>query len=288
MSAVYKQVWQFGDVNGATFSETHYITSENASAAANMDTELVTARLNMLDVLFTLQRIRSTNINGSRDTGNRQYGLKGLDHRLEADIASYPASTAAVMTLTGATGGSRRWWIRGLNEDQIYRADDSGEAIMSKKFTGWLIKFVGLAASRGMGLRRLTPTPNTPENYRPIVGIAPDTSGQRTVLTLASSPGWPSPQEIIIYKVNQKDYAGLNGKFMAVTTVDRAVTINYKCPPLPASPVISGTARKAEYAGVSVYAANGVGLHHFGDHQTRSPLFGSRGAKRAARLRTRS
>jgi hypothetical protein len=77
----------------------------------------------------------------------------------------------------------------------------------------------------------------------------------------------------------------LNGRYTVLANPGPTLTINYTTPLNAKIPVLTGFIKAAAFDATHLVDPTRSGFDHMGTRTSRSPLFGSRGAKRAGRIR---
>lgn len=283
--STYRIVWTFAENNGAGFNEVYYCDGSSPASVLSITQGLLFARLAMLHQLNTFVSARSSDVSNSRQTSIRRYNLGGT---VFGNKGPLPVGSAAVLALAGTTAGSRKLWLRGIPYGWYIRNGTTGIDQPPADFLAALTEFSTQLKANGFGLRLLTPAAQTGafSNQRIISVDGTLVPGQATV-TLQNPPGYPFPARVVIGGASKKDLPSLNGHWSLVQApVGNTFIIPYQTP--QAQKINGGAAkvRQEGYSGTNVF--NGVAniFDHYGTRTSRSPLTRSRGARRAARIRS--
>lgn len=280
----FRHTLTFVGPNGSRWNEVYYQEADNVQSAA-LTARFASARLALLAQPSKLRTNRIAQVDQPRVTRQVTYNLNGTGGGSFTTPA--PETSAIVLGLTSAAGGSRKLWMRGLPSNYINIDQASGQDRPSSVVIGLIGTFIQEAANAKLGIRKIagiSPGPTSPIKILTVDGSRKDGTSD---VTLAAAPGYPFPARVSIGGASKKDLPNLNGQWSLVKAVNLAVvTIPYQTP--QGLVVVGGNAhmRQAVYPGVNVFDPNNSGFDHYGSHATRQSDFGSRGARRAARLRT--
>jgi hypothetical protein len=283
----FRVVWEFIEANGSGFNEVYYVDGANAASAVGISDLLRIARLNLLHTSNKWQRIRASQVDQQRVTAQNNLSQFGLSVDTAGPV---PTGAAAVCALVGQAGGQRKLWLRGVGASSFMRNASSGADQPPAFFLQKLTQFFAGLQNDLLGIRRLMPTAPPGGGVLSkikIVTVAPNARPGLADITLAAAPGYPFPSRVLIGGASKKDLPSLNGHWQLVAApVGALVTIPYQT---PGNMTINGGnayMRQESYFATSVFNAAGCGFDHYGTHTSRVPLFRSRGARRAARLRS--
>lgn len=280
----FKTVWVFSESNGSTFSEVWYKEGSGGSPTSVVDpaSPSVFTRLTFLHKLNTLVRIRVSQVGQQRNTLNVLINKAGTSPQTGGPA---PAGDAVVVNVAGLNGGSRKWWMRGNALGDFARDNISGvdapPAGLTNQIKGHMINL----NADGYGILRLTPINNpATQIFKVTIADGSLVMGQ-TVLTAPGGPVVQLGATVILSKFSPKDLPRLNGKFTVLAFTGTTVTIAYTTPGNAKVNTLTGSLKVQAYDPTHVVDPARSGFDHFGTRSTKSPLFGSRGAKRAQRIR---
>jgi hypothetical protein len=279
----YKTTWNFVENNGSSFSEVLYQNNDTAYDAASSYNSLVNARLALLHPLNQLQSIRSSNILSTRDTAIYIYNLPGTAISTGGPL---PAGACAVFQLGSAAGGTRKLWMRGLPSAWYARSNITGFDQPPPSFqVAWQAWFSALV-KLGYGTIRLTPVGVGPVSKATVTQVD-GTAGNGVSLVTTAVPHGLSPGEVcIIARASSKDAPALNGKYSVITTPTATTfTIAYNTPNKVVVMTPGAYVKVAVYVGTNIFSILLMNFSHYGTRTTKAPLFHSRGAKRAKRIK---
>jgi hypothetical protein len=282
--ADFRVVWVFTENNGASFNEVYYVSATDAKTAAKVPMPLIVARLNLLHNLNNFTVSRASLAGGNRVTGFKNINLAGT---IGATGGPAPPGESVICNLVGSSGGVRKLWLRGCPQRVIVRDGNSGRDNPSPGFLDLLGEFFTQLQAAGYGLRQVqgqTPGPLTNLKILSVDGSRKDGTSD---FKLSAAPGYPYPSRVIVGGASKKDLPAANGRWsLSNPPVGPLVTLPYQTP--NGSIVTGGNShmRQESYSAISVFSASDCGFAYFGTRTTKNPLTRSRGARRAARIRT--
>lgn len=288
----FRIVWEFQESNGASFQEVYYRDANSPSEAAALGNALKIARLNLLHPLNTWQRIRVSQVGSNRITATVAVASIGTAFFAfgATNQEPLPVGAAIILSLSGAAGGSRKLWLRGCPDTFYNRDATTGRDVVKAELQKALDDFFPQLKKAGYGILRLKPATAPGQGVLSplaITQIDGHTTPGQSVLTLAAAPGYPFPGRVIIGRTSQKDVPGLNGHWSLLKAPNgNQITIGYTTPANTVVITNQGYVRSEEYNPVSVFDDKNCGFDHMGTRTSKNPLSRSRGARRAARLRT--
>jgi len=282
VASIFKVVWEFAESNGSTFEEQYWVQADDVVQASKIFTNLRTARLGLLHPLNTWQRIRASDPTANRVTAVNNLGLSGQFPTANSPL---PVGASIVCALQGASGGSRKLWMRGSDSSVYLRDKTSGRDIVSPQLKGLLDGLFRALALNSYGIRRLKPRDNLVLPNFKVSSVDGTTNDGQAKLTLERAPGWPVPSRVVLGSFSKKDLPALNGHFSVLNVVNNVITIPYQTPNAQKVDTTTGYARLEQYYNLSVFDPNGCAFDHFGTRTSKNPSSRSRGARRAARLR---
>jgi hypothetical protein len=278
----FKTVWQFIESNGSTFSEVWYKDAQTISTVVDPNSTSVKTRLTFLHPLNTLVRIRVSQVLTLRNTQNVLISLNGSAPGTQGPL---PAGASLVLNVAGVGGGSKKWWMRGNAKDDYTRDAVTGKDSPNPQFIAQMKVMFGALAQDGYGILRQTPIANPATQIAKVTNVDGMTSPGNTILTTSINLNVQAGQQVVLTRFNPKDWPRLNGRFTVLAAAANSITINYTTPNNSKAPVNSGFAKALVFDATHVVDPTKSGFDHMGTRTSKSPLFGSRGAKRAQRIR---
>jgi hypothetical protein len=280
---IYKVTWEYNSNNGSEWTEIYYTEDDNAVDAANPGQPLINARLNLLHPLNNLIRIRAANVVETRDTAFFPINSAGT-----APGAGGPAiaGAAAICLLASPAGGTRRVWLRGIPGFWVTRSGitgaDAPPAALVVALGAWFLALQN--AGYGLLIRSRIGTDNV-EPFK--VDIVDGTGGMGvSILTTHVAHNFNANSQVYLGKFSKKDLPALQGTFSVITVpTPTTFTVLYNTPSAQKVNVASGYAKLLIFSTVNVIGQGLCAFENFGTRATHVPLFHSRGARRAARLR---
>jgi hypothetical protein len=283
--ATLRATWQFAENTGATFNEVYYVTASSISSPITSSTTK-NLRLNLLHPLNTLLAIRFSDVDLPRSTRIVTYNQAGL-----SDGSGGPAvpGDAAVFKLSSSAGGVRSLWMRGFRDAWQTRSGTSGKDIPQPGLINGFNAWIKSMADDGYGLRKVTPSALPPSPLAPnrIISVAPNATRPNTAdVTCVNPINLVANNRVIIGGASKKDLPSLNGRWSLLAVNGNTFTINYQTPQGSTVAGGNGHARQELFSAVNVFTPSACNFAYFGTRATKVPLTHSRGARRAARLRT--
>lgn len=285
--------FEFLGVDGENWSEEWWTPQSGVAGSLPTPSAIITTRLGLLSASHKLVRVRYVQDDASRLTALEDVFRQGTQTVPAAGMS--PADLALVLNVKCVNGKVRRWWLRGVN-DADWAIDAAGHHVLNAptNMPARVGAFVNALFINGWGSRFLQQVALRPPNVTFISNVNGSGvfAGQALISTVAPH-GLALGDEVIVYRTSVKDLPSLRGHWR-VTAVPTATSFQlpYRTP-LDSGPVAAGGfVRKAVYAGVSGVVAAAVNavppqprLLHVAHHSTKEGVFGSRGARRAARSR---
>ena len=287
--AIFRVTWQYRGSAGSLWNEVYYTVASDAATAASPPSALVNARLALLSPLNTLVAIRSAQFQATRVTAvlTRNYSGTAPTSTGAANEGPETVGSCAVYSLAGSSGGARKIWLRGLSDVDIQHSVANGADDPPAGFISRLNTWVKALVNAGYGLIKVSPQTPGPLTNIKILKVDGSALNGTSILTLASAPGYPFPSRVIIGGSSPKDTPALNGRWsLNAAPVGSEISINYQTP--QGIVVIGGNAhvRQEVYSGVSPFDYNLSDFAYYGTRITKNAATRSRGARRAARIRT--
>lgn len=281
----YRVVAEFAENNGATFEEVYYTDDSNPTNAAKWGPSLIKARLLLLHPLDTLVRIRASQVDAARVTAVNITNLPGTSSP-PAFGGPLPVGAAVVCTLTGTTGKSRKLWLRGCTAVDFQRDQTTGKDFPTPTLLAKLQGFFNALKSNSYGIRILKPPSGGVFSKFSIVSVDGQTVPGQSTLTVQNGGLWPTNTRILIGLASKKDLPALNGQWTIGNGVGNFITIPYRTPRDTIVPGGIAYVRSALYNATDVFDPSRCRFDHMGTRTSKNPLSRSRGARRAARIRS--
>jgi hypothetical protein len=181
--------------------------------------------------------------------------------------------------------------MRGLPAGLVQLDGPSGRSIFGGNTINSFNQFVQGLATSGYGVRVLQSSVLT--KYQ-ITSVAVGTSPGQAVITYQVQPGQTAPTFAVGLRMvtslnDKKTLPGLSGHFQIIAFSNAApysVTVKYLVPNGETVLTNLGYLKPENYSGVNVFAPSLSAVAYWGSHDTKVFTRGSRGAKRAVRIRT--
>ncbi len=287
-SNVYRVTWHYAGSPGISWSEVYYATAANPAELTLFPTNAVNARLWFLHSNFAINGISVADVNNPRSTATRKVLWSGTSPFSTSYADS--AESAMVCQLVGASGGSRKLWMRGLPATLPGNQAGNGLPYFGPQTLNQFQAFIGglVSGGFGYGIRSITQTPKFQ-----VATLAPGASPATTVVTYALVPGGPAPnfqagQQVIMRGADRKTLPSLLGTFTILNVGTNSITIRYQLPTSTTPGGSYGYVRAATYGNVSVFAPAQCAPAYWGAHDTKNVFTRSRGARSARRIRTQA
>ena len=278
----YRCVYTFVCPDGSTFDELFYSTSSSAAGAAPIGGPYIASRLLLLQSLCRLMYLRVSNVSINRDTYRHKFGLFGT---AVSETAPDTGGNTAYCQLQGVGGSKRKLELRGLPDDYIVKANNTGIDQPPAIFLKVLNAFFKAAATVPFGIRTLQPVGAGLLAARGILqiqgGLRPGTS----LVTLDQPAAYPVGSRVVVARTSAKDLPGLNAHYQVIGVGGALVTINYVTPQNGTVIGGQGTMRQEVFNAPDVLDYSNCYFDYYGTRKTRSVFTNSRGARRAVRLR---
>jgi hypothetical protein len=292
--ATFKVVLEFAESNGATFNEVYYRDAATIADAGLIPSAVISARLRLLNYLNKLLRARVSSTDTQGVTATTPINLPGTNTDAPGGSTlvgirqkPLPAGAAVVCVMSGSAGGSRRLWLRGANQGDYERDEDSGQDAFDPNFRKNFTAFAKTLSAAGFGIRllgRANPVNNPKRKITVVNGVAADGT---SLVTTDGLVALDLRQRLIITQASIKDLPGLNGHWQVLAAGGPPYKIAYRTPNnANVAGVNLGYAHAELYSAVSTFNSLLCVPDHMGTRTTKNPLTRSRGARRAVRVRT--
>lgn len=280
--AEFNVTWEFRENNGASFNETYSVIESTIARAAALGSRLAAARLALLDPLNTFLAVRAAAVDATRVT---TVAIKNFIGTSPGGSGPLPVGASIILNLGGATGGSRRLWMRGGSGGDYLRDAQTGRDKVTASLNSRITEFIAALADAKYGIRTLVKPDGNQVKYQQITSIDGATVPGQAILTLDAPPPFAVNDNVIISQTSKKDYPALAGVFRVLKIAGALVTIKYRTPGDAIHAGQIGRIKKQSFNTISVINPNASGFRNFGTRASKNPLSSSRGARRAARLR---
>jgi len=278
-----RAIFEFTGPSGESWSEDFWTNQSVSGGPPVLPPAMVTARLQMLSPYNVWRRVRWVSTDALRLTVITDIQQSGTFP--DAVYGSAPRDLAVIMRLQCDGGASRLWWCRGGNLGD-WTITGAGIHAFAGGFRARARAFITQMKLAGWGVRRLHATRLVVPNVTNLQSVDGATSPGLAIVSTAGAHGLATGDEVIIYRTSLKDLPGLRGHW-TVSTVPTAssFSIPYRVPRDLGPVVTAGFVRKAVYDAILPFQDILPTLQHIGHHDTKETVFGSRGERRAARLR---
>jgi hypothetical protein len=293
-----RAIFTYLGVDGETWSDEWWTNLTGVTGFTGTPANILSARLACLATCHKLVRIEYVEDSASRLTVREDIFQQGT--RVIPPTGISPTDLALVLSLRLADGTSRKWWCRGIG-DQDWSVSASGNHLLAAAFAPKINSFILQMSVANWGVRRLTRVPLRPPNVVYLSSVNGQTNPGMSLVTCAAPHLFSLGDEIIVYRTNEKDLPHLRGhwRVAGLTNLTTGLAlpanqfyVSYRTP-LDQGPIpCGGFVRKAVYAGIVSFALPSSQpallnpkLLHVAHHDTKESIFGSRGARRATRSR---
>lgn len=288
---IYKEVWNFRSNTGGTWSDVFYSEAAALADAANFGNAFINKRLALLHPLNTFTKIRVSEDQNPRVSTIVNINRKGTgNYGIDPDNPPGPSNLgeAAVVTLaSSAVAASRKWWLRGMPENGVSRLNETGEDYLAPKFAEALDSFLNTIARPNTTyiVHKISPAGQNQVVSVDVTRVDGSAANGFSILTCTAPPLVIQGNQIILSQFNPKDFPGLNGTFTVKAVNGNNVTIPYVTPESANLIPLTGKAKKRVVVPGAKLTRSLCGFSFLGTRQTKNPATGSRGAKRAVRIR---
>lgn len=288
--ALFKQTWQFQSDPGGNWNEVLYVQDETLESARPAS-KIVTARLRLLHTHNILKRIRVSDVGNPRVATFFTLNLSGraIDQPLvEGDNPPANIDEAAVCILgSTAVPSSRKVWMRGIREDAIVRNTITGIGTPAPFFSELLDNwFKALVGDGTYVVNAHTRVAGDKSNVGFIKSIDGATFPGYSIITTVQPLTPVAGQMMTFNSVDQKLFPGLKGQFQIVSVAGQLFTIKYRVPRdfLDANIKQGYCLPYARRLGAFLHK-DVCKFGYLGSRRSKNVDTGSRGARRAQRLR---
>lgn len=280
--ADFKEVWSYASsgTKGGLWSEVFYSQASNLQSASTFTGKLISKRLDLLNKVNTLLKIRVSQVGSPRITTVVNIRQNGNRH------GSAPATidNAIVVTLSSSVQpATRRWWLRGWDQADAVRDQVTGNDTFSATFLTDLAAFISSLKDNSYEVLPLQKTNQVGFGYQNIQSVDGMTLPGFSTITLDVAPSVVIGDVAIISQVSAKDLPGLNGHYTVTAVLGKTFTVKYTTPGNVIVTAHQGRVRKLGYISGAIIDPNLSGAAFIGGRKSRSPFTGSRGARSANR-----
>lgn len=278
---VFKEVWSFSSPGGYTWNEVYYSEDDDITQAANFPPSFINSRLMLLQKLATWKKVRISDVLNPRVTVIKVIKQKGL----LIDDPENGAEAAVFQLSSTTTPATRKLWLRGLAQGSLFRSPTTGEWEISPAFATNSKAFIGKLASNRYLVRS-----QTRDGQGGIVRVRVKTvdgtaaNGITTITTDVAS-GVSTGDLVTFTQMDGKLFPGLKGIFKALSGAGLTFTIPYVVAGNQTLTATKGKAMKVTYRTGTTINAAASGFLYGTSRDTKNSDSGSRGAKRATRVR---
>lgn len=278
----YKQIWTFSSSNAGDWSEVFYKQAATLEQAQAISRAHMSKRLDLLSSVCYLEKVRTSEITNLRNAGTKNYGRQG---QWDTGNPQVDAAACVVQLTSKVIPSSRKWWMRGINNDFVSRDAITGREVLTPLASGALQSFLdSLEANQYMVLPKINQAAiGNPPN--PVTQVDGTTNPGFAILTTKNAAAFLAGQIIIASQFSKKDLPGLSGQFKVIASAGNLVTINYTTPTNATIVTVTGKLSLYQPNVGAIISGSASAFAFYGDHQTKNVLTGSRGARSAARVR---
>lgn len=283
----FKQVWSFASpgIKGGIWSETWYLSSSSLTNAAFIPTDLMRARLSLLNAKNQITKIRVSQVGNPRATtvvNVKQYGLDAFPN----PVAPAPIDSAIVCTISSSVvPATRRWWLRGWDVGDAFRDVNTGNDVFGQALVSGVKDFLTALQKYSYEILVLQKATTAPYGWTKVISVDGTAANGTSVVTFAGNFVPPVPSQVIFGQFSKKDLPGLQGVFtiQSLGVPANSIVIPYSTPGYIKVIPATGRGRQLGYISGAVIDLTISGPSFIGGRKTRSPFTGSRGARSANR-----
>jgi hypothetical protein len=283
-----KYTLNFRSVDGGAWSEDYWSNFASVATIGQVGAAAVNKRLAFLSPTCIWEDIRAADDTGLRVTKYQDVNKQGSFITLTVPGPDQLASDVAiVLEISSAQPpiSTRRLWCRGLN-DAFFTINPQGVQTLQNGVLGLIVSWIKDRVGQGWGIKRLAKTRLVPPAVTPVTTVDGSITLGHTLVTCLAPHNLANGDECIMYRQSKKDLPGLAGHWIVEAPITQTTFyVPYTTPGNKGPIQAGGIVRKAVYDPVQLFDPNSVRLLHVYHHDTRDAFFGSRGNRRASRLR---
>lgn len=289
--AIFKEVWSFVSTPGGTWNEVYYVSSPSIVDATKFTPAFKAKRLALADQLTTWRKVRISDVTGTVKPVLVTINGKGTAAgELPEDATFGPANVdeAVVLNLASITRpAKRKLWMRGVPEMVARRSPTTGETILREDFRMGINEFVDALNTTGYVILVSKPIGVDGIVRSDVTNINGTAATGQSVVTFAPAAAYQVGQRVIFKKASPKALPGLNGPYTVRAVTPNSITIDYRTPfDLEIDDAQMGFFHRLDYFDDAVIAKSPLsGFDYLGSRRSKNERTGSRGARRAVRLR---
>jgi hypothetical protein len=278
----YKQIWTFSSSNAGTWSEVFYKQAATLDQARTISAAHMRKRLAMLSSVCYLEKIRTAEITNLRNAETDAWGRVGA---WTTGAPLVDTASCVVNLISSLIPSTRKWWMRGINDDFITRDTLNGRERLRPLAQTALQDFLdSLESNQYLILPKVNQVAAGHAN-NPLVQVDGSLNVGKSTITLKNPAAAVAGDIIIIARASKKDLPGLNGRWKILASAGFTMDIDYATPNFAVVKATTGYVNQYVPVVGAIISGARSSFGYYGDHQTKNVLTGSRGAKSAARVR---
>lgn len=287
----YKLVFQF-TTSGNTpraWGEVFYRSATDLNTAATLPTGYLINRLGMLNYRNSLKKMTVYDLANARASvivPINQFGTSGTSAATQgATDRPQEYNTAAVVNLVSTVvGSSRKWWLRGMSDNDCYESNTNGSDVFSGYLRTKLTALLRVMNTNGFEIYPIAKTTAEPWFY--VSQVGPTTAAGVAYVNLNDMPTWRTGDLVTFGSCPKKDLPALSGRFTVLairTGPPPSILIAYQTPLNGTINTTKGRVRKVKFLTGALIDNTKSGFAYISSRKSKSPFTGGRGARSAAR-----
>lgn len=258
------------------------------------DTEIATIKPKLLTVVtaalaFRHPAVYCSNVRISNPLAARQADVVRLNIAATPVGTTVPSPTSESVNYqlqANTVGVKRTIWFRGLKASQLKRTPSNGQDYLDGDLPTLITAYYEACRAANFGIPSLFPVDNG-DNRRWSIDSITVLPQKKIKINFTGAPVWGSRNRVLIYKVPQRMFPGLNGQWTTTHDATGFIPIGFESElPVDTYPISGGAFRKAEYR-FSVFAEGGSTFLNIDKRDTRGGPLDARGRSKTKIKRSR-
>jgi hypothetical protein len=282
--ADFKMVWNYisPGSTGGQWSEVTYKQAGSLSEAATFTKGVASARMEFLNKLNTLVKVRVSQVGNPRVTTIVNFAWNGQG----AGDGPAPIDSAVVLNLASTVLPARRkFWLRGWSIGDALRLATNGSDWFNPIFVQNVMAWIKAMAGDSYEILARQKPATAGFGYSNLLTVDGSTKNGWSKLTLQTPLAAPPAgvTGLIVGQVNQKDAPKLDGVFTFYIDPTGGLWIPYQTPEGQVLTLTTGRVRYLGYITGAIIDPAASGISYLAGRKSKSPTTGSRGARHANR-----
>lgn len=283
--ALFQETWQFQGLGGAKWNEVYYSVQGSLESASQFSAAFIKKRTDCLHAAFTWTKVRITQVLDKSVHTLVNINAPGTVAGVEAP--ANPGEAAVINLASSIRSGNRKLWMRGLPENAINFSSTTGRSVLNPAFEGNLRTFINGICAPGYTYaikRKKTGIANGIVKTR-VLQVDGTAANGTSIITTKDAHLLVEGNYVEFTTMEPKLFPGLRGPFKVLGTNGLTFTVQYSVPQNELIKSDTGYSAKLSYWEDAVINPAISGFSYGGVRRTKNDGTGSRGARRAQRLR---